>query len=166
MNRSLKYIIILILIILLGVYAFYQFDEKSIKWNNFQDGLKLAKLENKKVLINVYTDWCKWCKKMESEVFPNAEVLKYVDEKFVSIKFNGESSNEITYKGKSYSHSEFVAAFGIDGFPATIFLTSEGEPITVLPGYHNADEYLKILKFIGDDIYQKMSFDKYLKSNI
>lgn len=164
MTRYLKYIIVLILSIVLVVSTFYQIDKKSIKWNNFKDGLKLAKFKNKKVLINVYTDWCKWCKKMESEVFPNAEVLKYINEKFIPIKFNGEAPNIINYFGETFSHSEFIAAFGINGFPATIFLTSEGEPITVLPGYHKADEYLKILKFIGDDIFRKMNFDEYLRS--
>lgn len=165
MKQYSKYIVILIFIIALALFAFYKSDEKVVQWNNFQDGLELAKSENKKVLINVYTDWCKWCKKMDSEVFTNLDVLQYINNKFIPVKFNGESSNKIVYEGESFSHSEFIQAFGINGFPATIFLTSEGDPITVLPGFHKPDEYLRILKFIGDDIFKEMSFEEYLKSN-
>ncbi len=164
MRKDLTSLVIAIIIVTLVIYAYYPFNESKIKWYDFNNGLEIAKAENKKILINVYADWCKWCKKLENEVFPDPEVMEYMLKRFISIKFNGEDKNKINYMGQIYLHSEFVEAFGINGFPATIFMTSEAEPITVLPGYLNAKEYLLVLKFIGEDLYLKMTYDEYLNS--
>lgn len=164
MNKKYIYIIILLVFIAFGFYTFYTDNTIKFKWYDFNDGLNLAKKENKKILINVYADWCKWCKKMESEVYPNTDIKSYIEKTIIPIKFNGEAQNKINYDGQIYSHSEFIEAFGINGFPATIFMTSETEPITVLPGYHDAKSYLNILKFIGEDFYLKMTYDEYLNS--
>jgi thioredoxin-related protein len=138
-------------------------DTKELKWHSFTDGLKIAKAEKKKVLIDVYTDWCEWCKKMDEEVYANSTVKKYLASKFVLVKLNAESENKHIFQGREYSEMELAYIFGVEGFPTTIFIREDMQPITAVPGYFPADVFMTILTFIGDDYYMKMTFDDYLK---
>ena len=129
----------------------------------FNEKLELAKSSNKKVLVSVYTDWCGWCKKMDRDTYKNESVISEIENNFVFIKLNAESGDELTYQGEKYTKAQFAAAFGIKGYPATLFLNSNGEPITVVPGYIDSEMFPKILKFISGEIYLKKTFEKYLE---
>jgi thioredoxin-related protein len=131
---------------------------------SFEEILKMAQKDKKKVVIQVYADWCSWCKKMERETYPDAEVQKELKRNFYHYRLNGESSEVIEYDGRKFTKAEFTRAFGIKGFPTTIFLNYNSKPITLLPGYVDAKTFANILKFIGDDLYTKMTFEDFLKS--
>lgn len=154
--------ILLIAIIFMGLTLNIQ-DKKALKWHSFSEGLKIAMAENKKVLIDVYTDWCEWCKKMDDEVYTDSKVVNYLSSKFVLIKLNAESEAKHTFEGREYSEMELAYIFGVEGFPTTIFIREDMQPITAVPGYFPADVFMKILTFIGDDYYLKMNFDEYLE---
>jgi thioredoxin-related protein len=130
---------------------------------SFNEKLDAAKSSNKKVLVSVYTDWCGWCKKMDRETYKNEDVVSEIEKNFVFIKLNAESSDELIYQGEKYTKAQFAAAFGITGYPATIFLNSNGEPITIVPGYIDAQMFTNILKFISGEVYLKKTFEKFLK---
>jgi len=131
---------------------------------SFEEILKMAQKDKKKVVIQVYADWCSWCKKMERDTYPDAEVQKELKRNFYHYRLNGESSEVIEYDGRKFTKAEFTRAFGIKGFPTTIFLNYNSKPITLLPGYVDAKTFANILKFIGDDLYTKMTFEDFLKS--
>ena len=57
---------------------------------------------------------------------------------------------------------QLARKFGVTGYPTIIFLDSQGEPINSLGGYVNAEKFLPIIKFIGDDFYKTMKWDEYL----
>lgn len=136
-------------------------DQSSGK--TFEEILKLAQKDKKKVVIQVYADWCSWCKKMEKETYPNQEVQKELNRNYYLYRLNGESSETIEYDGRKWTKAELTKAFGIRGFPSTIFLNYNSKPITVLPGYVDAKTFASILKFIGDDLYTKMTFEEFMK---
>jgi thioredoxin-related protein len=133
------------------------------KQKSFEEILKDAQKNKKKVVVNVYADWCSWCKKMERETFPNDEVQKELKRNFYFYRMNGESSDIVEFDGRKWTKAQLTKAFGIRGFPATIFLNYNSQPITVLPGYVDAKTFASILRYIGDDIYLKMNFDEYMK---
>lgn len=137
-------------------------DEKG---KSFEEILKLAQKDKKKVVVNVYADWCSWCKKMERETFPNQDVQKELKRNFYFYRMNGESNDIVEYDGRKWTKAQLTKAFGIRGFPATIFLNYNSQPITVLPGYVDAQTFTNILKYIGDDLYTKMTFDDFMKKN-
>lgn len=137
-------------------------EEKELKWYSFSDGLKIAKSQKKKVLIGVYTDWCEWCKKMDKEVYTNLSVKNYLASKFILIKLNAESEKKHFFEGREYSEMELAYIFGVEAFPTTVFIREDMQPITAVPGYFPPEVFMKIITFIGDDYYLKMSFDDYL----
>ncbi len=137
-------------------------ETSELKWKNLGDGVAAAKTTNKKILVDIYTDWCGWCKKMDKEVYIDGAVQKYLNEKFIVVKLNAESDKRHNYNGGEYSEIEIAQMFGITGYPTTVFLMPNGEPITALPGYVTAEKFFKVLQYIGDDHYQKMKFEEFL----
>lgn len=136
--------------------------EGVVTWVAFNEGMTKAQSENKKILLDVYTDWCSWCKKMDSEVYTDASVAQILNEKFVAIKLNAEANSSIQYDNTTYSNADFSQALGITGYPATVFFGSDTKPITLLPGYVDAQRFATILRYIGDDHYRTTTFDDYL----
>ena len=137
-------------------------DKIDLKWKKFDEGLSLAKKEKKNILVDVYADWCKWCKKMDAEVFTNDSIAPYLNKNFVLIKLNGESSEKIKYKGETMNAADFARGFGVSGFPTVIFLEPDGEAITKVPGFLDAQNFMPIIKFIGDKHYKNMTWPEYV----
>lgn len=135
----------------------------TMRWNSFDVGLEKAKANHKKVLVDVYTEWCGWCAKMDSEVYTNPDIKDYLSKNFVVIKMNAEGTDKIHYQGQEYLPSQLAAAFGVNGYPSTLFLRDNSEPITLLPGYAEAPMFLLVLSFIAEDEYEKKQFGEYLK---
>lgn len=134
----------------------------ELSWKSFDEGIALAKSQNKKMLIDVYTDWCGWCKKMDKEVYTDAKVKEILTAKYVIVKLNAEADKQLTFNGTKLSHAEFAQAIGVTGYPATAFFGSDGQPITLLPGYVEAGRFATILTFIGDDHYKTTKFQDYV----
>ena len=160
----MKYIL-LILVLLFNInltLAQNKSAKKDVQWNTFDAGLAQAKKSGKKILVDVYTDWCGWCKKMDANTYSDAKVQDYLKKNFVIVKLNAEANEKITYAGQTMSPMEFSRGMGVNGYPATLFLQSDGKPITVLPGYSEPDMFIHVLSFIGEDQYQKKKFEEYL----
>jgi thioredoxin-related protein len=114
--------------------------ESNIAWiKDFDVALDIAKSESKPILIDFYTDWCGWCKKLDKDTYGNAQVQQEL-EQFVCVKIDAEKNKDLSRKYK------------ISGFPSTAFLKSDGQLIEVVPGYRPPDEFMKIL----DDILSKI----------
>ena len=137
--------------------------------NDFEDALKKAASENKRVVVDVYTDWCGWCKKMDAEAYSNSEVKELLKDNFVLVKLNAEGKNKLTYNGKQYTEEELSYYFDVFSFPTTIFLEPDGKLITFsydnypmknVPGYIKTDEFKKLLIYFRDGKYKDVDLSK------
>jgi thioredoxin-related protein len=161
-------------LVLLGAFAiaFYS-SEKSIVpsapspivWHSFDEGTLLARNSSKKVLVDVYTDWCSWCKKMDFEVYTNKEVRELLREHFIPVKLNAESGNPLSFRGNKISEADFARELGITGYPTTLFFDQNSNPITDFSGYAAPERFAKVLQFIGKDYYKTVSFQEYVASD-
>ncbi|MDD8018624.1 MAG: DUF255 domain-containing protein [Bacteroidota bacterium] len=137
-------------------------DRKNIAWNNFNQGLNQARTSGKKILIDVYTDWCTWCKKMDAVTYSDGIIQDYLQKNYIIVKLNAEGDEKVNYAGQTLSAAEFAKGMGVTGYPATLFLKSNGDPITVLPGYSEPKMFIHVLSFIGENHFEKEKFSDYL----
>lgn len=136
---------------------------------SFEDVLKKASAENKRIVIDVYTDWCGWCKKMDAEAYSNSEVKKLLEDNFVLYKLDAEGKNKVTYNGKQYTEEELSYYFEVFSFPTTVFLEPDGKlinfsydnyPMKNVPGYIKTDEFKKLLIYFKDGKYKDTDLSK------
>jgi thioredoxin-related protein len=149
-----------IFVILFGSHVFAQ----SVNWKSFDKGLKDAAATKKYGFIDVYTDWCGYCKLLESQTLKAQPVQAELQKNFVSIKLNAESDEIVTYKGKKISQRELSAMWGVEGFPTMLFLNPKGEIIGSFASFAEADLMLNLLRFISSGAREKkVSFEDFLK---
>jgi len=158
----MMFIISLLVVSLMALPGGETEKKAETTWSTFEEGVEQAKKSNKKIMLDIYTDWCGWCKKLDREVYANKDVAKYLNESYVSIKINAESGKKFKFKGKEYTEQQLAAGFGATGYPTIVFLKSDSDMITKLGGYVEAERFLKILKFLGEDHYEKMKWEEFL----
>ena len=100
----------------------------SLKWNtNMEEAMQIAKKENKAVLVNFTgSDWCKWCFKLNDEVFSQAEFEKYAQENLVLVKLDFPRSIPQTNATKQYNQT-LAQKYGIQGFPTILIMDNTGK---------------------------------------
>lgn len=134
----------------------------TLEWTSLEKAVVKAAEQKKPILLDVYTDWCGWCKKMDKEVFVDPAVADVLTKRFALAKVNGESKESITFKGQKTDGIGIARGFGVRGYPSIIFLDSNGDMLTMIPGFLNAEQFLPITLFIGNREYEKMEWEKFL----
>jgi thioredoxin-related protein len=136
----------------------------GLPWRAWDRGLEEARTTGRPVLIDVYTDWCGWCRRMKAEVYTKPEVRDYLTSHYVLISLNAEASEPARYENKAYTSRTLAARFGVSGYPTTVFLRSGGEHLVNVPGYHESPKFLQVLRFIGEGHMEKgVSFQEFTK---
>ena len=150
-------------------------NAQKINWMAFEEAVALNKTAPKKIIIDVYTDWCGWCKKMDQSTFQNPEVVAYINENFYAVKFNAETTAAITWSGYTYINEN--AQLGQRGphqlaktllrgslsYPSYVFLDESNRLLTVAPGYMEPKEFMPVLKYISTNAYKTQTFNDYIK---
>ena len=156
----------------------------KVTWHKFDDAIVRAKASGKHIMVDVYTDWCGWCKKLDKETYTDATVLKVLSESYVSAKIKGDDagrrlkvrSQSTEENGRTLlqivatdepqiSEKDFTRSqLRVTGFPTILFFAADGRMITKLSGFQKADAFANILNFIKDDLYEVMTYQDYLKS--
>jgi thioredoxin-related protein len=133
-------------------------------WLGYSEAVKKAGEVHRIVLVDVYTDWCGWCKRMDRDVYGDPAVRAVLDEHFVVAKLDAESGNTHPFQGQTASEREIAKAYGITGYPTTVFLSEDGEPITILPGYIPKETFLKVLEYIHTRRYETQNWEEFIQS--
>ncbi len=103
---------------------------RSIKWSyDFEKAAKVAKQTNKPMMVDFYTDWCGWCKKLDKDVYSDARVIELAG-KFVCVKVDGDK------------YSKLVEKYKVDGYPTIVFYNSKTKEVSRVVGYKNADAFV------------------------
>jgi thioredoxin-related protein len=148
---------------------------QKIEWMSFEAAIEAqAKADQpKKIFIDVYTDWCGWCKKMDKETFNNPEVAVYMQQHFYMVKLDGEGKKPIVFRGKTFSfvpsgrngYHELAAGLmqGQLSYPTVVFLNEQAELLSPVPGYHPPESFMPIARFFGDNHYKSSTWEDYQK---
>ena len=140
-------------------------QKKDVEWFKYDEGLKLAKEKNLHVLVNFTTSWCGWCKRMNKTTFKEPEVVKLMNNSFVSVKVDAESKNELNIDGYKITERNLaLTEFGARSYPTYWFLKPDGQKLGQLQGYQQADIFIDVLYFMKENLYDKMTFEEYMKA--
>lgn len=147
-------------------------NDKEIEWLSWDDVQVKMKKEPRKVWVDVYTDWCGWCKRMDATTFKNPELIKYMNTKFYAVRFNAEKMDSIRFLGTLYTiqpqtRTNELAVKWMRGqlsYPTGIFMQEDFIDPQPIPGYHPVPEMEGILKFLGENIYKKEKYEDFIKT--
>ena len=107
--------------LLLGLFLIGSISlQAQIEWLTFEEAVARNEREPKKILIDVYTDWCGWCKKMDKAVFASPAITAYISEHFYAVKFNAEQRAAIQYDGHQFVFDGASRAMSTTGPPGTV----------------------------------------------
>lgn len=150
-------------------------SQATIRWYTLEEALELNKTDKRKIVIDLYTDWCGWCKVMEKNTFTNTKIINYINKKYYPVKFNAERKESVRFNDKMYNYINSgrrgynALALELTGgrlsFPNVIFLDEEQNVIQAIPGYIEPDKFLKILHYFGENKYQRIPWSVYEKSD-
>ncbi len=138
----------------------------SIRWTPLAEAAQSAPANGKYIFVDVYTDWCAYCKKLDATTYQAGSVIAELDKHFISVKLNAESDAEVIWKGRKTTARALSELWRVDGFPTLLFLNAKGEIIGSFSSYAEPDLMVRLLTYISSGARErKISFDNYLKGS-
>ncbi|MGH1435324.1 MAG: thioredoxin family protein [Lewinella sp.] len=157
-----------LLIALAAIFAFAQpatqvepvAKEAKINWLTWEEAMVAMENNPKKMFIDVYTDWCGWCKRMDANTFTDGDVIDFMNENYYAVKFNAESTPDQQYKGNTLSFQAGAGRRGVHelavvllnrrlGYPSFVYLDEQQNSLKISPGYKTPDVLLVELKAVA-----------------
>lgn len=121
-------------------------ENPTITWLNLEEAYQLNKKEPRKIIVDVYTDWCGWCKKMDKDTFADPKVTEYVNEHYYAVKLNAEGKGSITIEGDTFTETEIARQFQVSSYPTIVFIDKDFHTFQPVPGYRDAVGFLDVLE--------------------
>lgn len=125
----------------------------AIKWYTLEEAVEAQQGESKEIFIDIYTDWCGWCKVMDNKTFTDSKVVEYVNEHFYAVKLNAEQKEPIQFNGRSYNYISRGGSRGVNeiapallgnklSYPAFVVLGTDLQKKGLIKGYSEPLEFI------------------------
>lgn len=146
--------------------------KNPIEWYSYEKAYELNKKKPKKMMVDVYTDWCGWCRKMDTETFANPVIAEYMQKHFYCVKMDAEMKDTVNIDGVTFvnpgkggkRHTHQLANEMLRGkmsYPSYVFLNEKGQRLSVISGYQPAKEFESILHYFGENAYNKSTWPEF-----
>lgn len=143
----------------------------QIEWLTWEEAQDRQALAPRKLLVDVYTEWCGWCDRMDEQTFTDPDIVAEVRANFYAVKLDAEHVGELQYDGNTYelepggrraTHALARELLGGRlGYPTVVFLDEANRVIQAVPGYHDAEAFLEIARYFGRDHYREVSWEEF-----
>lgn len=134
-------------------------ESKTINWLTFEEAFALHQVTPKKWVIDVSTEWCGWCKRMDQTTFSDSLVIENVTANFYAVALDGEHKDPIVVGDRTYQfvsegrrgYHQLPAELmgGKMSYPTIVFLGEELQNLSAVPGYKDAASFYQILEFFN-----------------
>jgi thioredoxin-related protein len=167
--RKVSFLTILGLLLMISLRAG---SEHESVWMTFQQAQDKAKAEPRIIIMDIYTDWCYWCKVMEHNTYSDPKVAVYLQDKFYPVRFNAESKVPVSWKGQSFEYNPdhrvndlaFSLTQGHLAYPTTVIITPDEHNPVYIQGFLKPSDMEPILKYFGEGAYKTMSYPQFKKT--
>jgi thioredoxin-related protein len=146
----------------------------TVQWLTWEEAMELSKENPKKILLNVYTDWCGWCKRMDTITYSDPYLATLINEHFYPVKFDAEFKEPLEYKGQVYEytksgkkgHHELAVELlkGRLSYPSVVFLNEDQEVIQSIVGFKTPVQFEQITTYFAEDHYLKTPWSVYQRT--
>ncbi len=168
----MKFKIFSALLLILGFSSLY--GQNKIRWMTWEEALSKQDKAPRKIMVDVITEWCGWCKKMDATSFNQDAIAKYINETYYPVKFDAETKTPINFNGTTYDFIKTfnggyheLAAFILQGklsYPTLVFFDEKNTLIQAIPGFQGASDLEMILHFFGGDFHKTISWRKFTRN--
>jgi uncharacterized protein YyaL (SSP411 family) len=147
----------LIVMLCVSVAATAQRKQTDL-WQSWQEVVAASANTNKPIFIDVYTDWCRYCRIMDATTYRNDSVVDYLRKHFLRFKFNAETRDTINWNGQTfrfnprYDAHDFAVylTHGSIAYPTAVIITPGGQPF-YKPGEIKPAEMEMLLKYFVEN---------------
>ncbi|MCO6461614.1 MAG: DUF255 domain-containing protein [Saprospiraceae bacterium] len=156
-----------------GAVKVNQKTQNKIKWYTFEEAVQQNKIKKKKIMVDLYTDWCGWCKVMDKNTFSNEDIISYINKYYYPVKFNAECRDKINYnnkvysfvggKGRGYNELALLLSGGRLSYPTVVFIDEDLNVIQPIQGYQEPSDFYKIMRYFGEDHYKQTPWKVYIQ---
>ncbi len=168
---TMKQLYILFLFISFSTITYSQSEDGLVKWLSFEEAQKLNKQQPKPFIVDIYTDWCGWCKHMMKTTYSNPNIAGYINQYFYPVKFNAETKDTIEFNGKVYKptspnpktpHELAIKFLGNSlSYPSTIFIANNFEFNLLSQGYLEDKKIEPLLIYTVESVFKSATYDDF-----
>ncbi len=148
----------------------------ELKWYTIEEAAVLCKTAPRKLMIDVYTEWCGWCKRMDKNTYTDPKVVEYINAHFYPVKFDAEQKAEVKFNNETFGYVTQEGGRGVHtfayalldghlGYPSVVYLNEKNERIMISPGYKEPAGMMKELQFAAEEHYSKTTWEEYSKTH-
>jgi thioredoxin-related protein len=148
--------------------------QEQVKWYSIEEAIQLASKEPRVLMIDVYTDWCGWCKRMDAMTFSDPVVVDKLNRDFYPVKLNAEGKEDIVIGDKTFKFVDNgrrgyheVAAIVTKGrlsYPTISYVDDQGRVLEASPGFKPPDLFKVQLAYYSEGAYKTQAFDDFAAS--
>ncbi len=169
MNRNFLLILLLVFVLVFTARA-----QEKVKWYSIEEALMLTGKEPRVLVIDVYTDWCGWCKRMDAATFADPGVAGILNRDFYPVKLNAEGREDIvlgdkTYKfvdngRRGYHELAAIVTQGRLSYPTVSYVGPRGRVLMAAPGYKGPQQFRVYLDYFSGGAYERVSWEVFRDS--
>lgn len=136
MRKLFIMLIFAIVALLIPSLSISQNSSINFKQKPLNEIIEQAKIENKIIFIDVFTEWCGPCKEMSKNIFTNKQVADFYNKNFICLKIDAEKGN-----------GSFISRkYNVHYFPTFLFLFPNGDFKNKVTGARTVEEFIEIGK--------------------
>lgn len=160
-----------LLLPILVLFSFIGLSQPKVNWLTMEEAESQNKVTPKPFLVDVYTDWCGWCKKLNATTYQDPQVVGFINENFYAVKFNAETQDTITFQGETYvnkstaNRSTHQLAYKFmperRSYPTTYFMDETMKINLVVPGYLDSKDMAPFLVFYNEKVYESTNINDF-----